>query len=117
MGVIVEEKPLQPGGVSPARLNRVRHHGVLGPNAGVRRLVVPGRSVSPGAASVGGATVSPSRRRLFWAALLARVCGADVTLCAACGSRLRLVAALRTPASIRRSCPCPTVITALLRLS
>ena len=101
MGVIVEEEALQPGGGSPARLNRVRHHGVLGPNAGFRRLVVPGRSVSPGASSVVGSAVSRFRRRLGWAVLLARVLAVDVTRCPTCGGRLLLVAVLRAPSSIR----------------
>ena len=42
-----------------------------------------------------------ARRRLAWAALLARVFALDVTLCPACGRRLRLVAVLTNPASIR----------------
>ena len=29
--------------VPPPRLNLVRYHGILAPNAGARRLVVPGR--------------------------------------------------------------------------
>ena len=41
------------------------------------------------------------RRRLVWAALLARVFAVDVTLCPACGGRLRLIAVLSDPASIR----------------
>jgi len=45
------------------------YHGVLVPNAGFRRLVVPGRSVSP----VELFTVSSSGRQLDWVALLARV--------------------------------------------
>ena len=33
--------------VPPPRLNRVRYHGILAPNAAGRRLVVPVWSVSP----------------------------------------------------------------------
>ena len=51
---------------------------------------------------MGGSTVSSSRRRLGWAALLAQVFAVDVTLCPSCGGRLRLVAVLSDPASIRR---------------
>ena len=40
--------------VPPPRHNLVRYHGILAPNAGFRRLVVPGRSVSPSTSSVGG---------------------------------------------------------------
>jgi len=35
--------------VPPPRLNLVRYHGVLAPNAGFRRLVVPSCSVLPDA--------------------------------------------------------------------
>jgi hypothetical protein len=63
---------------------------------------VPGRSVLPDASSVGVSTVSPSRRRLGWAALLARVFAVDVTLCPSCGGRLGLVAVLSDAASIGR---------------
>ena len=88
--------------VPPPRLNLVRYHGVLAPNAGFRRLVVPSCSVLPDASSVGVSTDSPSRRRLGWAALLARVFAVDVTLCPSCGGRLGLVAVLSDPASIGR---------------
>ncbi len=71
--------------VPPSRLNLVRSHGILAPNAGFRRLVVPGRSVLPDASSVGVSTVSPSRRRLGWAAFigagLRRGCDALSNLC------------------------------------
>ena len=51
---------------------------------------------------MGVSTVSPSRRRLGWAALLARVFAVDVTRCPSCGGRLGLVAVLSDPASIGR---------------
>ena len=51
---------------------------------------------------MGVSTVSPSRRRLGWAALLARVLFMDVTLYLTSGGRLGLVAVLSDPASIGR---------------
>ena len=39
--------------------------------------------------------------RLGWAALLAWVFSSDLSACATCGGRLRIVAALTDPASIR----------------
>ena len=72
--------------VPPPRLNLVRYHGILALNAGFRRLVVPGSSVSPGASSVGCSSVSRFRRRLV-GGVLARVLAVDVTLCPACGGR------------------------------
>ena len=51
---------------------------------------------------MGLSTHSPSRYRLGWAALLARVFAVDVALCPSCGGRLGLVAVLSDPASIGR---------------
>ena len=49
-----------------------------------------------------GDTSAPScTHRLGWAALLARVFSSDLSACATCGGRLRIVAALTDPASIR----------------
>ena len=54
----------------------------------------------------GGNTGSPAPpfrpHRLTWATLLARVFAFDVTVCPACGGRLRLIAALTDPVSVRR---------------
>ena len=46
---------------------------------------------------------SPPRRpcRLSWAQLLSRVFQLDVTVCPACGGRLKIIAALTELASIR----------------
>ena len=51
---------------------------------------------------MGVSTVSPSRCRLGWAALLARVFVVDVMRCPSCGGRLGLVAVLSDPVSIGR---------------
>ena len=51
---------------------------------------------------MGVSTHSPSRHRLGWAALLARVFAVDVTFCPRCGGRFGLVAELSDPASIGR---------------
>ena len=88
--------------VPPPRLDLVRYRGILAPNAGFRRMVVPGRSVLPEASSVGVSTHLPSRRRLGWAALLARFFAVDVALCPSCGGRLRRGVMLRDAASIVR---------------
>ena len=84
--------------VPPPRLNRVPYHGIQAPNVGARRRVVPGRSVPP---TTTDSTLSSYRPRLGWAALLARVFAGDVTRCPGCGGRLRLVAVLSDPGSIR----------------
>ena len=42
----------------------------------------------------------PGGHRLGWATLLGRVFSADLSECAACGGRLRIIAALTDPTSI-----------------
>ena len=87
--------------IPPPRLNLVRYHGILAPNARDRRQVVP--SPPTPTAAPGDSPAPPLRpHRLPWAALLARVFALDVTVCPACGGRLRLIAALTDPVSVRR---------------
>jgi len=43
----------------------------------------------------------PCPRRLSWCQLLARVFAIDVTECPDCGGRMKIIAALTEPASIR----------------
>ncbi len=57
--------------------------------------------VAEPAAADGSASATSCGHRLGWAALLARVFGADLSECAACGGRLRIIAALTDPTSIR----------------
>ena len=59
---------------------------------------------TPTVSSAPGDSPAPPLRphRLGWAALLARVFALDVTVCPACGGRLRLIAALTDPVSVRR---------------
>ena len=87
--------------IPPPRLHLVRYHGILAPHARDRHWIVPGPSVLREAPGPGAASRSPSRHRLSWAALLARVFALDVTVCPACGGRLQWVAALTDPDSIR----------------
>ena len=71
-----------------------------GPRARDRGRIVPAKPVAEPAAD--GDTSAPScTHRLGWAALLARVFSSDLSACATCGGRLRIVAALTDPASIR----------------
>ena len=59
------------------------------------------RAVAEPAAADGDTSAPSCAHRLGWAALLARVLGADLSACAACGGRLRIIAALTDPTSIR----------------
>ena len=98
--------------IPPPRLNLVRYHGILAPNARARSQIVSGPPSCTAATALGAALEPPLRaHRLTWAALLARVFVLDVTVCPDCGGRLRLIAALTEPASIRRylqGVGCPT---------
>ena len=93
--------------VPPPRLNLVRYHGVLAPHAADRSRIVPGpaATVDEAASCSGQAPAGaepPGRYRLSWAKLLARVFRIDVSVCPDCDSRMRVIAALTEPASIRR---------------
>ncbi len=88
--------------VPPPRLHLLRYHGVLAPRAWERGRIVPTKPVAEPAAAATPASSAPScAHRLRWAALLARVFSPDLSACAACGGRLRIIAALTDSASIR----------------
>ena len=88
--------------VPPPRLHLLRYHGVLAPRARARDRgrIVPAKPVAELAAD-GDTSAPPCAHRLGWATLLARVFSSDLSACAACGGRLRIIAALTDSASIR----------------
>ena len=79
-------------------------------NGSDRAQIVPGPKeevkeeveMSPEITSEGDPTPAQRRHRLAWAVLLARVWAIDVTECPACGGRMKIVAAVTDPCSIRR---------------
>ena len=80
----------------------MRYHGILAPNAHERSQVVPAPPSPTVSLAPGDSPAAPLRpHRLPWAALLARVFALDVTVCPDCGGRLRLIAALTDPVSVR----------------
>jgi hypothetical protein len=82
--------------IPPRRLN-------LAPNAHERSQTVPAPPSPTVSLAPGDSPAAPLRpHRLPWAALLARVFALDVTVCPDCGGRLRLIAALPDPVSVRR---------------
>ena len=88
--------------VPPPRFHLLRYHGVLAPWARARERIVPAQPVAePSAAADGSASAASCGHRLRWATLLARVFSSDLSECAACGGRLRIIAARTDPASIR----------------
>ena len=87
--------------VPPPRFHLLRYHGVLAPRARARDRIVPAQPVAEPAAADGSASAASCGHRLRWATLLARVFSSDLSECAACGGRLRIIAARTDPASIR----------------
>ena len=85
--------------VPSPRFHLLRYHGVLVPRA--RDRIVPAKPVAEPSAADGAASAAPCSHRLRWATLLARVFSSDLSECAACGGRLRIIAALTDPALIR----------------
>jgi hypothetical protein len=84
--------------VPPSRQNIVRYHGVLAPNAKDRDKIVPaGKTEEPSSEEE---ETAPSKYRLTWSALLARIFQIDMK-CGICGSKMRIVAAVTDPDSIR----------------
>ena len=84
--------------VPPPRFPMLRYLGVLGPNAKLRKHVVP----KPVAAVEGcpAGPLAPSRpARMAWAALMERVFAVDVLQCQ-CGGRLRIHAVIQKPSVI-----------------
>ena len=84
--------------IPPPRLHLLRYYGVLGPRA--RDRIVPTKPVEEPPAAEGNSSAPPAV--IGWAALFARRFSVDISLCAACGGRLRTIAALTDPASILR---------------
>ena len=107
--------------VPPPRANLIRFHGVFAPAARMRPHVVPKRDKpTPCPAEIANMlpacivdqevrrrrrerqSGSRSSYRLDWASLLRRVFGVDLTTCARCGGRLRIVAAIEGGPVARR---------------
>ena len=88
------------------RLHLTRFHGVLAPNAKLRKAVVPvpPLAVATPAQEGDGAHLSAgsAKGRMRWAQLLKRVFDIDIEHCSHCGGQLKLVAAIEEPAAIAR---------------
>jgi Putative transposase/Transposase zinc-binding domain len=84
--------------VPPPRVNLVRYHGILAPNAKNRDKIVPKKPDEEELRKSRG----KSKNRLLWAALLKRTFGLNMEVCPHCSGRMRVVAAITDRASIRR---------------
>ena len=85
--------------VPPPRLNLIRYHGILAPNARDRASIVPGGENEPECHCE--SSHQPCPHRLSWCQLLARVFSIDVSACPDCGGQMKIIAVLTDPASIR----------------
>ena len=91
------------------RSHLVRYHGILGPAAKDREKVVPrsrpaeyGRPIPVAEVREIDATRLPRFNRLPWAVLLKRVCLLDVLECPKCAGRMKIVAVVIAPESVRQ---------------
>jgi hypothetical protein len=86
------------------RLNLIRFHGVLAPNAKFRSSIIP--RTAEQAHDIPDNPQSTSHcnhtARLSWAQLLKRVFDIDVAHCSCCGGSLKLIAAIQRPSAITR---------------
>ena len=86
------------------RLNLIRFHGVLAPNAKLRPQIIPGRSdtLNDTSDDLQGAPNHSTSARMSWARLLKRVFDIDIEQCPHCGGTLKIIAAIEDPSVIAR---------------
>jgi hypothetical protein len=86
------------------RLNLIRFHGVLAPNAKLRPRTIPGRpdTLHDTLDDPGGAPHHATSVRMGWARLLKRVFDIDIEHCPHCGGTLKIIAAIVDPSVIAR---------------
>ena len=77
------------------RLHLIRFHGVLAPNAKLRREIVPSPPEQATAPACDHAQGAPAR--LSWARLLKRVFDIDIEHCPNCDGSLKSIAAIEDP--------------------
>lgn len=86
------------------RLNLIRFHGVLAPNARLRSAIIP--QTSENAQNIADHSANGERRspssRISWAQLLKRVFDIDVAHCSLCGGQLKIIAAIQSPSAMTR---------------
>ncbi len=86
------------------RLNLIRFHGVLAPNAKLRPQIIPARPVTAHhtADELDGVPHHARSARMSWARLLKRVFDIDVQHCPHCGGNLKIIAAIEEPSVITK---------------
>jgi len=84
------------------KIHLTRYHGALGPHYKHRKMIVP---KPPPTKEVPPATEQAepvSKARITWARLLKRVFNIDVEICADCGGKAKVIAAIEDPVVIRK---------------
>jgi hypothetical protein len=84
--------------VPPPRVNLVRYHGIIAPNAKNRAQVVPKKPDKEELKKTRG----NCKHRLLWAVLLARTFRLDMETCVHCGGQMRMVAAITDRTSVKK---------------
>jgi hypothetical protein len=86
------------------RLNLIRFHGVLAPNAKLRSSIIPGaqQNLNNRPDHSGDGARGSHASRMSWAQLLKRVFDIDVAHCPHCGGPLKIIAAIQSPSAITR---------------
>ena len=86
------------------RLNLIRFHGVLAPNAKLRAEIIPGekKNKSKPADDNDDVPHSPTSVCISWAHLLKQVFEVDIEHCPHCGGTLKIVAAILEKATITK---------------
>ena len=90
------------------RLNLIRYHGVLAPNAKLRALIVP-KGKTPTSAEPNQSNTeqnTPAASRMSWARLLKRVFAIEIEICPDCQGRLKILAAIESPDAIEKILTC-----------
>ena len=84
------------------RLNLIRYHGVLAPNAKLRPQIIPGKpdTLYDASDDLEGAPHHSTSARMSWPQLLKRVFDIDVECCPHCGGTLKIIAAIVDPSVI-----------------
>ena len=84
------------------RLNLIRYHGVLAPNAKLRPQIIPRTpdTLYDASDDLEGAPPHSTRARMSWAQLLKRVFDIDIERCPHCGGTLKIIAAILDPSVI-----------------
>jgi ribosomal protein S27E len=109
--------------VPAPRVHLVRFHGILGPAAAWRALIIP--AAGPESTPTEGASISSSdsadaavgegpqqksaeqrRRNYSWAQLMKRIFAIDVLQCDQCGGVMRIMAAIHAPEATRKILNC-----------